>query len=226
MKKILLLGCMVCLVTACQTMDSVKSGFSDSFASARNLFSSSPKDAPCPSFVVSEELDNYYDIPGAAEQAQNSGLTSAAIENISGACRMNENADIVTVSLDIDFTANAGGDSAESVENKTIEIPYFIAVLNADQDILAKDTFTIPLEISGAAKKTYHKERLQQNISVLKTNDPSTYTIITGFQLNEPQLAYAKEAENIPEAVTAIEPAAGEDINPDTIEGADPFAGR
>ena len=222
---------MACIVTACQTMDSVKTGFSDSFASVGNLFSSSRVNTPCPAFMVSEELDNYYDVPGT-DGTKTNGLTSATIENISGKCRMNGSDDIVTVSLDIDFAAQAGGEMKNNANPETLEIPYFIAVLNADQEILAKDTFSIPLEISGAEKKTYHKERLQQNIPFLEESDPSTYTIITGFQLNEPQLAYAKQAEQQStqisnSAVAKVEPAAGSaQIDPDKVVGADPFAGR
>ena len=233
MKKILMLGMMACIVTACQTMDNVKTGFSDSLTSVGNLFSSKRVNTPCPAFMVSEELDNYYDIPGT-KAAKSNGLTNATIENISGECRMNANEDIVTVSLDIDFAAQAGGEIANTNSDtpQTLEIPYFIAVLNADQEILAKDTFTIPLEISGAEKRTYHKERLQQNIPFLEESDPSTYTIITGFQLNEPQLAYAKQAEQQPTLASAtpvakVEPAAGSvQIDSDKVVGADPFAGR
>ena len=243
MKKILLLAFMACVVTACETMDGFKSGISNSYTQVSNLFTTKSVDeTPCPSFVVSNELNNYYDIPSSADSNMSGKLSNAKIERINGNCRLNENNDIVTVSMDIDFTANAGDQSKESTSsNVKLDIPYFIAVLDENEEILAKDTFSIPLELSGVAQDTYHKERLQQNIPLIEGRNPQNYTIITGFQLNEEQLAMAKAQQKL----SNIRPAAGNSMvaipkqptvmvpvkaiktpSLDNIPAADPFADR
>lgn len=243
MKKFVLLAFVACVVTACETMDSFKSGVSNSYTKVSNLFTSgSVEETPCPRFVVSDELDNYYEIPGATAANQTNGLSNAKIERIIGNCRLNDNADIVTVSMDIDFTASAGEQNNLN-QPENLNIPYFIAVLDENQNILAKDTFSVPLELSGIAADTYHKERLQQNIPLTEDRNPSTYTIITGFQLNEEQLAMVKTKEKL----AAITPASGTSASsikipqretvmvpvkaikapaPENVPASDPFAGR
>lgn len=232
MKKFLLLAFTACLITACQTMDSVKSGFSDSYTKVSNLFRSDnnapvivANGTPCPSFSISDELDNYYDIPGVNEDKA-SGFSRATLQTISGNCRLNPTGDIITIGMDINFSATAAGN-----ETQTLEVPYFIAVLDIDQEILSKDTFTIPFDLTNTKGSVFHTEQLQQNIPVLEGEDPSTYSIIAGFQLNQPQLAFAKvRAKDIPKEVPVeimeIEPAAGDVIDPDTVAATDPFADR
>ena len=239
MKKFLLLSTVLLAVTACQTMDSVKSGFSNSMNSVGNLFTSNEQKAEklCPSFSVSDELDNYYEIPGASEDKRSAGLSSATIENMTGECRIDDSNKIITVSLDIDFTAQSKGATNDPL-GTSLEIPYFIAVLDENNEILAKDTFSIPLNISAAEVKTYHKEKLQQNIPFTEETNPASYQIITGFQLSPSELALSKAMERkkiveakvaktnkVPVSVADIKPAAGYS-NKQPVIGADPFAGR
>ncbi len=241
MKKILLLALVACVVTACETMDGFKTGLSDSYTKVSNLFvSPDDGDTPCPSFVVSEELNSYFDLPEADESVAAGKLSNAKIEQISGQCRLNDTNDIVTISMDIDFTAVAGTNlETGQLTKSTLDMPYFIAVLDANQEILAKDTFSIPLELSGVAASTYHKERLQQNIPVTDGRNPSNYTIITGFQLNEAQLAMAKQQDELSKIIPASGAAVTTPISankvpvtaikaprPETIKAADPFANR
>ncbi len=223
MKKIILFGLVAFTITACETMDSVKSGFSESYASVSNFFSPQ-RVAPCPQFRVSDDLDDYYDLPGTDAPLNTAELSSAKIENIKGACRLNDQSDIITVSMDIDFTAkSSSSNTPEKLTKTSLDIPYFIAVLDADQQIIVKDTFVMPIELSGAEMDTYRTERLQHNLPYNKEDNPANYTVIAGFQLDPSQLAFAQIQDN----VANVKPAAGTPaVNLDAIPAADPFAGR
>jgi hypothetical protein len=209
--KLSLIAFICIFLSACETVEGVKSGFGN--INLGSWFSTSPEVAynSCPGFDVSEELNTYFDL-----REDSSNFPYAKIQNMEGQCEVNEAGDVVTVSLDIHFVAMPAIEKNTPSDNlKDIEAPYFIAVIDERKEILAKDTFIIPFVLNKDGSPAPHTERLQQNLPISAEKDASSYTIIAGFQLNEQQLAYARTKQQM----AAIMPASG-----NKIQNPDPFA--
>ena len=90
----------------------------------------------------------------------------------------------VTVGVNVLFVAQRG----PAAEQNRIEVPYFLAVTNANRHILAKKLFTLVMEFEGNTVRAQTIEELTQTTPFPVGANGSAYRTFIGLQLTPKQL--------------------------------------
>jgi hypothetical protein len=90
----------------------------------------------------------------------------------------------VEVQLLLDILVERGPATSE----RTIRVPYFVAVVDTGQRILAKEVFESVAEIPEGQRRAVVREETEQIIQLANVGDRTRYEIMIGFQLTREQL--------------------------------------
>ena len=120
--------------------------------------------------------------PGAVADA-GSILAEATLFGINSACRAGDERAVVDIAFQIDATRGLGAGIA------AIDLPFFIAVIDAGGTILAKEVFVsrLTFDESGAATEV---ERLVEDIPLGAGQRPVDFQVLVGFQLTADELRH------------------------------------
>jgi hypothetical protein len=141
------------------------------------------KDASCPIATVMPELGHVSRFKGADTSFNNLAFT-AELTGLGGKCTFTENA--VSVDATIKIVAQRGPAGSDGTQ----DFPYFVAIQNADGDIVAKSAFSAPLTFAPGQTRTGSAESLNEVIPLGAPADAANYRIILGFQLSPAERAY------------------------------------
>ena len=117
---------------------------------------------------------------------------TGAIRGFKGDCSFQDKkSNVVTVSLTLPFSVQKGA-AASDLKGK--ELPYFIAVLSPDEEILQRQAFTtkVAFDNTGAGSST---EEHVIKIPLKVRADAERYKVIIGFALTRDQLKYNEEQQ-------------------------------
>ncbi len=92
----------------------------------------------------------------------------------------------VTLDLQIAFAAERG----PAERNRRASLPYFVAIVDGDRNIVAKETFTADFEWTDNRARVGRVDQWEPHIPLRTNFDGPSYQILVGFQLNEAQLAW------------------------------------
>jgi hypothetical protein len=73
---------------------------------------------------------------------------------------------------------------------RTATIPYFIAIVDPDRNILAKEVFTTTLTFPPNVSQTAVMDQSQETIPLPKNKSAETYGIVVGMQLTPDEIDY------------------------------------
>jgi hypothetical protein len=90
----------------------------------------------------------------------------------------------LSVVANIDIVAQRGPAFAEG----KIVVPFFVAIIDKDQNIIAKEQFLTEIAFGGARRRSGVREEIEQIVFLKENENGSDYEIIVGLQLNEQQL--------------------------------------
>lgn len=113
-------------------------------------------------------------------------------------CSYDRAANTLTVSIKFAVRA-ARGPAAAGMDPR---LPFFVAIVDADNNILAKSVFNSEPQMEGHASALYTETVSKFPVPLMMDHQPSDYEILTGFQLTPDELAYNRIPKAIPAAKT------------------------
>lgn len=108
----------------------------------------------------------------------------ADLDNLRGLCSFSEERVLLTVEFDI--VAVRGVAALE----REIHVPFFVAVTDAEGNILVKTTFVAPIRFTQGVPTEIHSEEIQQEIRLYGGQQPHSFVVLIGFQVTAEQLDY------------------------------------
>ncbi|MBI1243569.1 MAG: hypothetical protein GC202_01060 [Alphaproteobacteria bacterium] len=95
----------------------------------------------------------------------------------------------VTLDLQIAFAAERG----PAERTRKASAPYFVAIVDPDHNIVAKETFSADFEWTDNRPRTGRVDQWEPFIPLKNNFDGPSYQILVGFQLSEDQLAWNRK---------------------------------
>jgi len=139
------------------------------------------------------EVGTMPDLGRLTQIRENQVLSETILESVKPACTVD--AAQATVRLAIGFKGKLGpAGMKEASTEVTYSLPYLIAVVNPEGNIISKDVFAINMVYKGGQTEIAFNDLLEQIIP-LKTGEKVTnYKILVGFQLDDEQLEYNRRS--------------------------------
>ena len=139
----------------------------------------------CPNVAVVRDAGTAY-VAGADGQLAH----KATLTGFGGTCEYDESG--VTIEADLSIRAQSG----PAFAGGTAHYEYFVAVTDADRNVLAKQVFGADVNLSGGTGVV--QERLVQFIPLPPTVDGRYYEVLAGFQLAPEQVEANRRMNEAP----------------------------
>lgn len=180
-------------LAACQTMDRVGAtiaSFDLPTINHEDRVTVIPQ-GNCPAVSRVAELSSLYQFANPVRPSPETKLSEAHVTRVSNTClRQGDN---LRLSLSINFDAGLGPKGRINPGDKpSFAYPYFVAITNAQNQILSKEIFALNVSYDQNASTQAQLEQISQVVP-LGQDDPATYRILIGFQLAPEELAYNRK---------------------------------
>lgn len=109
-------------------------------------------------------------------------LYEAKVHDVNWTCKFLDNR--MRVEAAIDIVAQRGPAS----KGGNAQVPFFVAIIDSAQKIVAKKTFSSEVEFRGGRRRAGVREEIEQTVFLKKGESGTDYEIIVGLQLTEQQL--------------------------------------
>jgi hypothetical protein len=142
----------------------------------------------CPQVAIIRELESIQDF-GGEKPSPAEFVASAKMVGIDGDCAYTK--DGIDVKFELNFVAQRG----PRLGGLHIDFPYFIAVVDPEQNILNKERMVMPFGFSSENRRTQDNVTLHVFIPLDKAQQAlgPNYQILTGFQLTKEQVDMGRE---------------------------------
>ena len=151
----------------------------------KGILGTEAKKPTCPSAVVVSDARHLYDFaPGGSTAAD----VRIAVRITIPAARCTIKGGRALVDLDLPIDAARGPALGEG--RLEVEFPYFVAVADRFDNILAKKVFTAKVKLGGDQQRSSTVERIEQVIPLGSAPDGSHFVIYVGFQLTREQIEF------------------------------------
>lgn len=140
---------------------------------------------PCPRVAILADTASVTQFRPGAGRDLTDVTYEAEITGFKGACEYKDRGETVVVTAALQIVATRGpAGSAEAVS-----LPFFVAVADRGQSILAKEVFQSRIEFKPGRRRAGVEEEMEQKIP-LRGRRGTDYEILVGFQLDPGQLDY------------------------------------
>jgi hypothetical protein len=113
-------------------------------------------------------------------------IVNARITGLSGACSYADRRRAVRVTLTLAMEATRG----PAATGRTVSLPYFVAVTDAEDRILDKAVYAVPAEFpAGRSRVRLTGEQVTLTLPIAPDRPAASYTVVVGFQLTPEELA-------------------------------------
>lgn len=140
----------------------------------------SPKECPRVSLLnAAAKMTQYKQGPG---RDLIDVLFEARVLDIKWSCNFAGNRLRVVAAIDLVAQrgpASKGGDA---------NVPFFVAIIDKDQNIVAKEEFQSAIEFTDARRRAGVREEIEQTVFLKENENGTDYEIIVGLQLDKQQL--------------------------------------
>ena len=150
------------------------------------LFQEAGPPMPCPRAVTVADAASLTRFDGAGRDLTDV-LFEAEIAQIASACEYDDGA--VDVTVQIQFVAQRGPADQE----RRGDFDYFVAIADAGQTILARESFDATIEFPGNKTQAGVVEELEQHIPLAADEPGAGYVIYVGFVLTPDEVAYNRQ---------------------------------
>lgn len=169
---ILLAPALLLGLSACSTFESI------------NPFSGGSSAAPlastaCPQVAIIRDLSVYQNPPAADDMNL---VISARMGNVRGGCGVDEKGSVIEGGFDV--VAVRGANTA----GRRAAIPFFISVLDAQDQVIRKETYEIPIVFEGSQLQQRMTVPVNPTIALPPGADAANYRVFIGFQLSREQV--------------------------------------
>jgi hypothetical protein len=110
-------------------------------------------------------------------------------------CDYDRSANRLTVGIEFAIKASRGA----AAQGPEPQLDFFVAIVDADNNIISKNVFHGQPEMRGRATNTYTQSVENFPVPMAMDKRPYDYEILTGFQLTPDELAYNRVPRTIPQ---------------------------
>ena len=145
------------------------------------------REAACPTGVIpidSSRITRFRDGPG---RDLTDVVNEGEILDILVQCKYDKQA------VNVDLQVAVGGARGPADRSKIAEFDYFVAIVDADQNIVAKEPFRVRFEFKDNQSKLGSVEELEPHLPLKDVMKGPTYSILVGFQLTPEELAWNRQ---------------------------------
>jgi hypothetical protein len=134
----------------------------------------------CPSVAIlaDTELVMRFDGPGPSRSFADVAV-EAGMHSLSGTCQYSR--ERVETEVAFDVIARRGASSSAMF----VDLPYFVAVFDAEGGLLSKQVFTAHLEFPPGEAEAGRQERVAQTVYLAPNQTPRAFEVLIGFQLTQ-----------------------------------------
>ncbi|HSZ73881.1 MAG TPA: hypothetical protein VK779_03600 [Rhizomicrobium sp.] len=146
--------------------------------------------AKCPSAGILADASHMVVFRVNAPHDPSGELYTVDVDSVKTDCKLNEDAQTATSSLDINFHANRTPDGQPA----QYLVPYFVAVTGPDGRILHKERFTVMASFEANQASAAFTDHI--GAAIIKPDrgkTPPDYQLLTGLQLTQDQLDYNRK---------------------------------
>ena len=144
---------------------------------------------PCPRVRMLADTANLVDFRGPGRDLTDVAF-EAEITGVDAVCDYNKARTEVTVTTKISLIGTRGPATPGAA---ALEVPFYVAITDVAENIIAKETFGSKLEFQQSRRRIGVVEEISQKIP-LAGRRPSEYEILVGLQLNADQLEFNRKA--------------------------------
>jgi hypothetical protein len=151
------------------------------------------REAACPQGIVpadSATVTRFRDGPG---RDLTDVIAEGEIVNILVQCRYDKRG--VTVDLQVAIAANRG----PADRSRVAEFDYFVALVDPEQNILAKEPFRVKFEFRDNRTRLGLVEELEPRLPLADVMKGPEYRVLVGFQLTPEELAWNRSNRPLPQ---------------------------
>ena len=142
----------------------------------------------CPDVSILADAAEAMTFDGAGRDPTNL-VWRTAVGEFRGGCEYDETD--VLVEVEVDFVAERG----PRLQGDSIPFEYFVAILDPDDRILARESFTSVIEFDGDSQVGGTTEVLEQVIPLSRRAAGPSYQILLGLQLTRDQVDYNRRRQ-------------------------------
>jgi hypothetical protein len=137
----------------------------------------------CPAIIAAPSADSVF-LFGPGGHERKDVIIVGKIYDLTDSCT--RVADGLSVDTQISFYA-------ERVSNlvKDTTFPYFVALVDPSQRVLAQNAYTVPVQfLPGEAARRTPPEKITVHLPMSQRAGAASYTVVVGFQLTPDQIAF------------------------------------
>ena len=113
----------------------------------------------------------------------------AKLDIVTAECSFNRETYNVTMVISYTIEANQG----PAATTNTFDIPYLVAVVNRDQEILVRSSFDTVATFTLGKRRVRFTDQIEQITPVSDPTEGAQYEILASFLLDKDQLLYNRE---------------------------------
>jgi hypothetical protein len=155
---------------------------------------------PCPATSVLGDAASVTKLragASAGSKAAGDVVLSAVMSRAQLDCNFDREANTLSVNVHFAVRVARGGAAGNG---PVPELDYFVAVLDADGNMLVKHLLQGMPDLAGKPTNIYRQNVDDLVVPMTKDKRPPDYQILTGFQLTPQELAYNREPRPLPMA--------------------------
>lgn len=138
---------------------------------------------PCPTVSIVSDAARLTQYREGAGRDLTDVRYQAEISNVQFSCRYQRDGRL-TAALAIDILATRG----PAAEDTAANFPFFVAIADSRQNILAKQVFDSVIEFDRRQRRAGVREEIDQELSLVGEDSGANYEVLVGFQLTAEQL--------------------------------------
>ena len=164
--------------------DSAEEGLEDSAAAAQAEAQAAVSPTGCPGVSIPDELAQVTEFAPGSRQTPDDIMWRASIGDYTGGCEYDDNS--VTVDLDTLFVVELG----TAAPSNEITFDYFVAVLRPDGSRMAKQVFSLTVEVDEETGQRVAVDETQHVFPLRIPAEGPGFELWLGFQPTASQLEY------------------------------------
>jgi len=168
------------------------SGAQEEPLKAESLVSANNINKNCPQIVVVDELSALSEFADISRAEESNLISRVQMQAASSNCIYNAGTVRADVKLVFESVLGQRG-KAQNNDRPFFSYPFFVAVTDANNNILAKEVFAASMTYERDENRHTYYENLRQIIPIERRADGPKYKILVGFQLSDKQLEYNRD---------------------------------
>jgi len=177
--RLVLLPIAALALAGCETLGFTSGGTGDAPVVAAPLFQ-------CPRVATPADTGDIMRFRTPESRDLTDLVVAARITALAGNCTLVRRQTAVEVTLTMAVEATRG----PAAQGRVVQLPYFVAVTDANDAILDKAVYGLAVEFSANTQRARMRgEEVRLTLPVSSGTQAGTYRVFVGFQLTEPELA-------------------------------------